>query len=187
MVSNYVTFWMRVHVTLCTIHYSCTGHFGKTHISNIIRCLIRIDRFRMSISISGEMRSDTHSIILMSFSTNVRQTLDAIKQRHINVDKFVFQRHHRPCVKLNIHARLSEHWPLAIRIYHECEGRIENPSRRSPFGITRLAGDPVGQIFLSYHHTNNGLFFLLITFLFIYLFIYLSFYSIIYLFIYLFI
>ena len=25
------------------------------------------------------------------------------------------------------------------RIYHECEGRIENPSRGSLFGITRLA------------------------------------------------
>ena len=26
-----------------------------------------------------------------------------------------------------------------IRIHHECEGRIENPSRGSPFGIKRLA------------------------------------------------
>ena len=26
-----------------------------------------------------------------------------------------------------------------IRIYHECEGRIDNPSRGSPFSITRLA------------------------------------------------
>ena len=26
-----------------------------------------------------------------------------------------------------------------IRISHECEGRIENPSRGSPSGITRLA------------------------------------------------
>ena len=34
-------------------------------------------------------------------------------------------------------------------------------------------GDPEGRIFLSYPHTNNGLFFLLTTVLFIYLFIYL--------------
>ena len=26
-----------------------------------------------------------------------------------------------------------------IRIHHECEGGKENPSRGSPFGITRLA------------------------------------------------
>ena len=26
-----------------------------------------------------------------------------------------------------------------IRIYHECEDRIENPSQGLPFGITRLA------------------------------------------------
>ena len=59
-----------------------------------------------------------------------------------------------------------------IRIYDECEGKIENPSPGSPFGIAMLAGDPEGQIFLSYPHTNNGFFFLLAT-VFIYLFIYL--------------
>ena len=58
-------------------------------------------------------------------------------------------------------------------------------------------GDPEGRIFLSYPHTNNGLFFLLTTvfiyllifiYLFMYfnLFIYLFIYSSIYLFIYLF-
>ena len=67
-----------------------------------------------------------------------------------------------------------------IRIYHECEGRIEK-------SVPRIAvchheacrvmtnGDPEGRIFLSYPHTNNGFFFLFTTvfyifFLFIYLF-----------------
>ena len=60
------------------------------------------------------------------------------------------------------------------RIYHECEGRIE----KSVLRITDLhheacrvmtKGDPQGQIFLSYPHTNNGFFFLL-TIVFNYLF-----------------
>ena len=34
------------------------------------------------------MSQDTHSIVRVCFSTTVRQTLDAIKQRHINFDKF---------------------------------------------------------------------------------------------------
>ena len=55
-----------------------------------------------------------------------------------------------------------------IRIYHECEGRIE----KSILRITdwhheacrvMTNGDPEGQIFLSYPHTNNGFFFLLTT------------------------
>ena len=64
-----------------------------------------------------------------------------------------------------------------IRIHHECEGRTEK-------SIPTIAvwhheacrvmtnADPEGQIFLSYPHTNNGLFFLL-TAVFIYLFVYL--------------
>ena len=52
-----------------------------------------------------------------------------------------------------------------IRIYHECEGRIEK-------SVTRMTnGDPKGQFFLFYPHTNNGFFFLLTTD-FIYSFIY---------------
>ena len=55
-----------------------------------------------------------------------------------------------------------------IRIYNECEGRIEK-------SVPRLANwhheacrvmtndDPEGPIFLSYPHTNNGFFFLLTT------------------------
>ena len=61
-----------------------------------------------------------------------------------------------------------------IRIYHECEARIEK-------SVLRIAvwhhdacrvmknGDPGGRVFLSYPHTNNGFFFLLTT-VFIYLF-----------------
>ena len=61
-----------------------------------------------------------------------------------------------------------------IRIYTECEGRIEK-------SVTRMVvwhheacrvmtnSDPQGQNFLSYPHTNTGLFFLLTT-VFIYLF-----------------
>ena len=62
-----------------------------------------------------------------------------------------------------------------IRIYHECEGRIEK-------SVSRIAvwhheacrvmtnGDLEGRIFLSYLHRNNGFFFLLTTVL-IHLFI----------------
>ena len=37
--------------------------------------------------------------------------------------------------QINLHDRTAEN----IRIYHECEGRIEKTSLGSPFGITRLA------------------------------------------------
>ena len=55
-----------------------------------------------------------------------------------------------------------------IRIYHECEGRIEKSVPRVTVWhheacrvMTNV--DPEGYIFLSYPHTNNGLFSLLIT------------------------
>ena len=63
-----------------------------------------------------------------------------------------------------------------IRIYHECEGRIEK-------AVPRIAnwhheacrvltnGDPEGHVFLAYPHTNNG-FFILLTTVFIHLFSY---------------
>ena len=62
-----------------------------------------------------------------------------------------------------------------IRIYHECEGKIEK-------SVPRIAvlhheacrmmtnGDPDGPIFLSYPHTNNGFFFLAFHCFFFYLF-----------------
>ena len=48
-----------------------------------------------------------------------------------------------------------------IRIYYECEGRIEKSVPRITvwhLGACRMMtnGDPKGQIFLSYPHTNNG-------------------------------
>ena len=61
-----------------------------------------------------------------------------------------------------------------IRIYRECEGRIE----KSVPGIAvwhheacqvMTNGDPEGRIFLSYPHTHDRFFFLLTTFLYIYL------------------
>ena len=61
-----------------------------------------------------------------------------------------------------------------IRIHHEHEGRIENSVPRiavwhhEAFRVM-TNGDPEGRIFLSYPHTNNGFFFLLITVLFIHL------------------
>ena len=60
------------------------------------------------------------------------------------------------------------------RIYHECEGRIEKSVPRIAVWhheASRMMtnGDSEGGIFLSDHHTNNGLFFLLTT---VYLFIY---------------
>ena len=69
-----------------------------------------------------------------------------------------------------------------IRIYHECEGRIEKSIPKIAvwhYGASRVMsnGIPEGRIFLSYPHTNNGFFFLLttclLTLVFIYLFIYL--------------
>ena len=64
-----------------------------------------------------------------------------------------------------------------IRIYHEREGRIEKSVPRIAVWHHQACqlmtnGDPEGRIFLSYPHTNNGLFFLLTT-VFIYLFVYL--------------
>ena len=62
-----------------------------------------------------------------------------------------------------------------IRIYHECEGRIEKSVLRIAVWhheACRLMTnvDPEGRIFLSYPHSNNGFFFLLTT-VFIYLFV----------------
>ena len=62
-----------------------------------------------------------------------------------------------------------------IRVYHECEGRIENPVLRVAVWHHEACevmtnGNPEGRIFLSYPQTNNGLFFLLTT-VFFYLFI----------------
>ena len=67
-----------------------------------------------------------------------------------------------------------------IRIYHECEGRIEKSLPRIVIWHHKACrvktnGDPEGRIFLSYPHMNNGLFFLL-TIVFIYLFIHLFIY-----------
>ena len=64
-----------------------------------------------------------------------------------------------------------------IRIYHECEGRIEKSVPRIAVWHHEACqmmtnGDPEGRIFLSYPHTNNGFFSLLSTVL-IFLFIYL--------------
>ena len=55
-----------------------------------------------------------------------------------------------------------------IRIYHECEGRIEKSVQEISLWhheacLVMTNCDPEGQIFLSYPHTNNGFFFLLTT------------------------
>ena len=55
-----------------------------------------------------------------------------------------------------------------IRIYHECEGRIEKSVLRIAVWHHKACrvmtnGDPEGRVFLSYPHTNNGFLFLLIT------------------------
>ena len=61
-----------------------------------------------------------------------------------------------------------------IRIYHECEGRIENAVPRITVWHHEACrvmtnGDRKGLTFLSYPHTNNG-FFILLTTVFIYSF-----------------
>ena len=61
-----------------------------------------------------------------------------------------------------------------IRLYHECEGRIERSVPRIAVWHHEACrvmtnGDPEGRIFVSYPHTKNGLL-LLLTYVFIYLF-----------------
>ena len=61
-----------------------------------------------------------------------------------------------------------------IRIYHECEGRIEKPVPRIAVWYEEACrvmtnGDPEARIFLSYSHTNNGFFSSLLSTVFIYL------------------
>ena len=66
-----------------------------------------------------------------------------------------------------------------IRIFYECEGRIEKSTPRITVWhheacLVMTNGDPEGWIFLSYPHATDGFFFLLTTvnnYLFIYLFI----------------
>ena len=60
-----------------------------------------------------------------------------------------------------------------IRIHHECEGRIEKSIPRITIWHHEACqvmanGDAEGRILLSYPHTNNGFFFLLITVFFIF-------------------
>ena len=62
-----------------------------------------------------------------------------------------------------------------IKIYHECEGRIEKSVPRIAVWHHKacrvmINGDPEGGTSLSYPHRNNGFFFLLTT-VYIYLFI----------------
>ena len=69
---------------------------------------------------------------------------------------------------IELYQEKNKNLAQTIRIYHECEGRIEK-------SIPRIAvwhheawrvmtnGDPEGRIFLSYPHTSNGFFFLLTT------------------------
>ena len=72
-----------------------------------------------------------------------------------------------------------------IRIYYECESKIEKPIRRIAVWHHETCrvtnGDPKVRIFLSYLYMYNGFTFLLTTG-FIYLFIYLFIYIFIYLF-----
>ena len=61
-----------------------------------------------------------------------------------------------------------------IRIYHECEGRIEKFVPRIAVWHHEACrvmtnSDPEGRIFLSYTHMNNGFFFLLTTIFFFFL------------------
>ena len=92
--------------------------------------------------------------ILASYTEDITTQLDSLKEKAHVIDQNELQ--------------------MTIRIYHECEGGIE----KSVPNITvwhheacrvMTNGDPAGQIFLSYPHTNNGFFFLLTTVLFIYL------------------
>ena len=60
-----------------------------------------------------------------------------------------------------------------IRIYYECEGRMEKSFPRIAVWHHEACrvmtnGDPEGQILLSYPHTNNGFFFLFTTVFFLF-------------------
>ena len=55
---------------------------------------------------------------------------------------------------------------IIIKIYHECESRIEKSVPRitdwhHEAGRVMTSSDPEGQIYLSHTHTKNGIFFLL--------------------------
>ena len=62
-----------------------------------------------------------------------------------------------------------------IRIYHECEGRIEKSVPRIAVWHheacrVKTNRDPEGRIFLSFPHTNNGFFSCSPTFIFIFVY-----------------
>ena len=82
------------------------------------------------------------------------------------------------CWKSHALAHLTSRFlPIKTRIYHECEGRIEQSVPRIAVWHHEACrvmtnGDPEGRIFLFYPHMNNGFFFLLNTVFFIYLVIY---------------
>ena len=57
--------------------------------------------------------------------------------------------------KIKVHIIIA----CIIRIYHECEGRIEiSPEDHCLACRMRTNGDPEGQIFLSHLHSNNEFF-----------------------------
>ena len=106
------------------------------------------------------------------------KSITEAKQSHKTLLERMPQRTHRSniyhyCRERHFSATLEsqEHWSVkrwTIRIYHECEGRIEKSVPMIAVWHHEACrvmtnGDPERRIFLSYPHTNNGCIFLLTT------------------------
>ena len=83
----------------------------------------------------------------------------------LNINKKIVAFYSSP-YKSEIPGKKHESYSYHIRIYHECEGRIEKSVKRIAVWHHEACqvmtnGDPEGHIFLSYPHTNNGFFFFL--------------------------
>ena len=93
--------------------------------------------------------------------------------KEIHVHKVFSMTNVKTCAVLMAKLQKASLDPLHIRTYQECGGRIEKIVPRIAVWHHEACrvmtnGDPEGRIFLSYPHTNNGIFFLLITVFIIY-------------------
>ena len=98
--------------------------------------------------------------------TDQSEQYDRIKSESILYFHPIYQS--AMCVLAHMKILNSNPDGVIIRIYHECKGRIETfvpriTVRHHDACRVMTNGDPEGQIFLSYPHTNNGFFFLLPT------------------------
>ena len=101
----------------------------------------------------------------ISFFLSLRSKLQTTLSSRLLVI-LTFLPHCTGCSLVPIYMAQDNTWN--IRIYHECEGRIEKFGPMIAIWHHEACpvmtnGDSLGRIFLSYPHTNNGFFFLLTT------------------------